>query len=317
MGSSGPAIRLLPYRPCSFHPEIVMLPLRPPTATLRSAFTLIELLVVITVIAILASLIVPAVTYVQELANRAKCANNTHEIYTSCITYGSQFDCTWPVPIATMTALYSGGSTQNGAPNTSTSTPTPVPVTSPLLAMQYTVGCMENMAAQLNIASALFRCPSSSAQAPKRPNSLATDTSWGDWGGGNGGPSAAGVCYAFDWSSPSSPPSTRVIIADRDPTFHKKKLAMACFGDGHTTNLPAVTTPTPTGNITWTPYTGNKVAIAVANPDAAGVPGVPTDTTTPDDIYDDSNDVAPNTPSGTTPPGFTPGGGDTNRAFVK
>ena len=60
------------------------------------SFTLIELLVVIAIIAILAALLLPALTKAKEQGRRALCKSNLHQIHIGAMAYDSDFDSKVP-----------------------------------------------------------------------------------------------------------------------------------------------------------------------------------------------------------------------------
>ena len=66
------------------------------TSTSKSAFTLIELLVVIAIIAILAGMLLPALSRAKESGKRIQCVNNEHQLALAVIMYADENEATYP-----------------------------------------------------------------------------------------------------------------------------------------------------------------------------------------------------------------------------
>lgn len=72
----------------------------------RSGFTLVELLVVIGIIAILTSIIMPALQEARDAAQRTKCASNLHQIYLTALAYANDGQGHVPFDVDTDAAVF-------------------------------------------------------------------------------------------------------------------------------------------------------------------------------------------------------------------
>ena len=85
--------------------------------TIRTAFTLIELLVVISIIAVLISLILPAVQNARESARRMECMNHMRNVNIALLTYSTTFNGKLPYlrndPFAPGNTSINTGTTSN------------------------------------------------------------------------------------------------------------------------------------------------------------------------------------------------------------
>jgi prepilin-type N-terminal cleavage/methylation domain-containing protein len=275
----------------------------------RQGFTLIELLVVISIIAILAGMLLPVIGMVREMANQQKCGKNQSQLMGACVAYAQQEETAWPAPWINTFGYVAPPAGGGGSG-----------ITDGMPALSYSFGCFEVLANEATLPNGLFKCPSATSSGPNtRANpikNVVTAPGVGSWGE-NGGGSQKRIGYAFDWACPGDPGSVRVVFADRDLTNHKRKGAMACFGDSHTKFLKVAMTTTPATALT-VGMAGSPVVIGeVDNPDAVGTvdtvaAGMPDNTA--DDIYNSTGDFPM---AGNAMMCLTPGGGDAVRAYVK
>ena len=128
-----------------------------------AAFTLIELLVVISIIAILISILLPALAKARELANRAVCMANIRGIIQSMITYGQSSNGTFPATVGRASTTPTTPTNWENAPmpyyggNTNVFTPWPIRTPQQAVQLMYT-GPNSNASTKPGAATAAMWC---------------------------------------------------------------------------------------------------------------------------------------------------------------
>jgi prepilin-type N-terminal cleavage/methylation domain-containing protein/prepilin-type processing-associated H-X9-DG protein len=252
----------------------------------RQGFTLIELLVVISIIAILAGMLLPAISLVRESARSANCSSNQRQIVLAMITYANENDQAFPY-------CQGGDATYGTITVPSAGTDKKSPIASQEFLAVWSDG---------ELVKKLFVCPSSTITSSAIPDLTAnlasngTTTAW----------TLATSCYAFDVAVPASAKAIKVILGDRptavNGTTHKKKVN-AIYADGH---AGAISSSAATGS-TSAAYAndgaGNYVSVTGAWVNSDAIIG-----TNPDYIFDTANDTGTQT---------TRGAGSVTRAFLR
>jgi type II secretory pathway pseudopilin PulG len=182
---------------------------------------------VISIIAILAGLLLPAVTSMRERGNRMQCGNNQKQLAFMIVSYIDEFKQghPWGVNAERTAGVDSGTGAEALAVRT-------------VAAMAQLANAYEN-----DLSNKIFGCPSAgitpgrsippenlaaAASDPAVTDIASYDQAWGVESG------AITVAFAYDWTAPtSSMGAKRVMLGDRTITNHGEEGANLVYGDTH------------------------------------------------------------------------------------
>lgn len=256
----------------------------------RQGFTLIELLVVISIIAILAGLLLPAVTLVKNKANQTANANNQKQIVTAMVAYSTDFEGTWPLAKNLPADLLTTAA-------------------APALGKSTAMASLEVLAAATNLPNALFKARGQIQPGPVGPPLMSGDAAFAastdTWR-----LAPAQIAWAYDWSVPAEVASYRIILADRG-NFHRSKV-IAVAADSSVRALSALVGVGETIGM-GTEAVDLLMGLTV-NPDAKGTGNNGEIGATDDSIYSSAGDHSALTGQ---PGNNTTDNGNARRAWVK
>ncbi len=254
----------------------------------RQGFTLIELLVVISIIAILAGLLLPAVTMVRGRANMTANANNQKQIVTAMLAYSIDSEGQFPV-VATTWA------DRNVDPLNATT------------ARTVAYESFQVLAHAVGLPNGIFKGRGQTADAPNTvalPLGHASFDAWTD---------DKVIAWAYDWSAPPDSASFRIVLGDR-LNLHRDKVVV-CTADSSTRTLSA-----REGNGLTLAIGADPVEATIGlteNPDSVGSGADGSVGNAVDTIYRNDSDGVAGSPPAAANRNFNLTTGDSRRTFLK
>ena len=175
----------------------------------KSAWRWPQLIAVLVIVVVLIRMILPVLhTSADGPRRSSQCGKNQSQLLGALLAYATSEEVAYPWPI-------------NQVPETVTDARSARVVTAQMLGV---------LSHSQSLPLGLLSCPDS--KLPKISKFIGTQSpipiTWGV--------ESNSEFYALDWSAPTEAGSSRVVMADRDPTAHQNAI-MAAYGDGHVAKI--------------------------------------------------------------------------------